>query len=99
MLKKAVVALLGVIAVFVAALLALDIAYFVHGSLEEFPTVEDHSKVRLVTALVAIFLGFFESILIALICCICGSDRRPQESRDKIEKFFKRPNVERSRRL
>jgi hypothetical protein len=42
----------------VGLVLALDVAYFVHGSLEEFPTAEDHEKVRVAT-------GFIAAVLIA----------------------------------
>ena len=37
----------------VGLLLCLDLAYLVRGSLEEFPTDEDHGKVRLVTTAIA----------------------------------------------
>ena len=37
----------------VGLLLFLDLAYLARGSLEEFPTEEDHGKVRTVTSVVA----------------------------------------------
>ena len=40
----------------VGILLVLAVAYFARGSLEEFPTPEDHAKVRTVTAVAAVFL-------------------------------------------
>jgi hypothetical protein len=43
--------------------LALDIAYYVHGSLEEFPGPEDHAKVRTVAGFVAMALIAAEAIL------------------------------------
>ena len=44
----------------VAFLLCIDLLYFAHGSLEEFPTDEDTSAVRLVTAVVAVILLLVE---------------------------------------
>ena len=44
----------------VALLLSLDIVYFARGSLEMFPTDEDHYKVRLITGLIAVVLVSFE---------------------------------------
>jgi hypothetical protein len=46
--------LLAMIAV--GLLLCLDVAYFVHGSLEEFPTEEQEDKVRRVSAVIAAIL-------------------------------------------
>jgi predicted tellurium resistance membrane protein TerC len=40
----------------VGVVLALDLAYFVHGSLEWYPTEDDHEKVRLVTGMIAVVL-------------------------------------------
>jgi nitrate reductase gamma subunit len=37
-------------------ILALDVAYLVRGSLEEFPTTEQQSKVRVVTGVIAVLL-------------------------------------------
>ena len=50
-----------------ALALALDLAYFVRGSLEELPTVEDHEKVRLVTGAIAVLLALVEAGLWALL--------------------------------
>jgi hypothetical protein len=46
-----VLALVGV-----GLLLCLDVAYFVHGSLEEFPTAEQDDKIRRVAAVLAVML-------------------------------------------
>jgi hypothetical protein len=40
----------------VGLLLALDLAYFMRGSLELYPTEDDHEKVRLVTGMIAVVL-------------------------------------------
>lgn len=42
--------------VVVGLLLGLDLAYFVNGSIEMYPTAEDHEKVRLVTGMIAVVL-------------------------------------------
>lgn len=47
--------------VVVAGLLVLDAAYFVNGSLEMFPTEEQQSKVRLVTACIGAVLILLEA--------------------------------------
>lgn len=47
--------------VVVAGLLVLDAAYFVHGSLEMFPTEEQQSKVRLVTGCTGAVLILLEA--------------------------------------
>jgi hypothetical protein len=47
----------------IGLVLALDVAYYVHGSLEMFPTPEDHVKVRAVTGFVALVLIAAEAIL------------------------------------
>ena len=47
----------------VAFLLCIDLLYFAHGSLEEFPTDEDTSAVRVVTAAVAVALLLVEVCL------------------------------------
>ena len=44
----------------VGLLLCLDLAYLLQGSLEEFPTDEDHEKVRLVTTAIAAALVIAE---------------------------------------
>jgi len=50
----------------VAGLLVLDAAYFVNGSLEMFPTEEQQSKVRVVTAWLGAVLILLEAGLIVL---------------------------------
>ena len=40
----------------VALVLCADVAYLITGSLEEFPTAEDESKVRVVTAVIGALL-------------------------------------------
>jgi hypothetical protein len=47
----------------IGLVLALDIAYYVHGSLEEFPEPEDHEKVRMVAGFIAVVLIAAEAIL------------------------------------
>lgn len=47
----------------VAALLGVDIVYFISGSLEQFPTAEQEDKVRRVTAGIAILLIVIEMAL------------------------------------
>ena len=47
----------------IGLVLALDIAYYVHGSLEEFPGPEDHEKVRAVAGFIAVVLVAAEGIL------------------------------------
>jgi hypothetical protein len=47
----------------IGLVLALDIAYYLHGSLEEFPGPEDHEKIRTVTGFIAVVLIAAEAIL------------------------------------
>ncbi|HEY0026222.1 MAG TPA: hypothetical protein VGB24_25245 [Longimicrobium sp.] len=47
----------------IGLVLALDVAYYVHGSLEEFPEAEDHEKVRTVAGFIAVVLLAPEAIL------------------------------------
>ena len=47
----------------IGLVLAADIAYYVHGSLEEFPMPEDHEKIRTVTGFIALPLIAAEAIL------------------------------------
>jgi hypothetical protein len=47
----------------IGLVLALDIAYYVRGSLEEFPEREDHEKVRAVAGFIAGGLIAAEAIL------------------------------------
>lgn len=47
----------------VAIVLCLDVAYLMAGSLEEFPTGEQESKVRVVTSVVAAVLLVVEAAL------------------------------------
>jgi hypothetical protein len=49
--------------VVIGLVLALDVAYYVHGSLEEFPGPEDHEKVRTVAGFIAVVLIAAEAIL------------------------------------
>jgi hypothetical protein len=51
----------------IGLVLALDVAYFVHGSLEMFPEPEDHSKVRVATGFIAAGLVAAEAILWLLL--------------------------------
>lgn len=50
----------------VGLVLSLDVAYFAHGSLEEFPTDEQQSKVRVVTAVLAALLIVAEAVLFSV---------------------------------
>lgn len=68
MLRKAQTVILVLAAVFVGALLVLDIAYFLHGSLEAFPTDEKQSKVKIFTTMIGIILGSIEAIIIYFLC-------------------------------
>ena len=47
----------------IGLVLALDVAYYVHGSLEEFPEPEDHEKVRSVAVFIAVVLLAAEAVL------------------------------------
>ena len=51
----------------VGLLLAFAIAYFLRGSLEEFPTAEDEAKVRTVTGVLAAILAIVEIGLWSLL--------------------------------
>lgn len=51
----------------VGLLLCLDVAYFLRGSLEEFPTDEQQDKVRRVTAAIAAVLVLAEVALWSLL--------------------------------
>ena len=53
----------------IGLLLALAIAYFFRGSLEEFPTEEQTAKVRYVTAVLAVVLTLIEVGLWRLLRC------------------------------
>ena len=50
----------------VAGLLVLDVAYFVNGSLEMFPTEEQQSKIRGVTTCLGVVLILLEAGLFVL---------------------------------
>lgn len=47
----------------VGVLLVLDLVYYAHGSLEMFPSEEEHHKVRLVTGFLALALAGAEAVL------------------------------------
>lgn len=53
--------------VVVGIILVLDLVYFVHGSAEMFPTETQHSDIRWITGLVAVFLFFVEAALCLLL--------------------------------
>ena len=60
-------AVLWMLAIALAVLLLLLGAYFVHGSLEEFPTSEQQDKVRLVSGIgLLLFSGLEALVLFAL---------------------------------
>ena len=65
--------------ILVGLLLCLDVAYFVRGSLEEFPTEEDEDMVRHVTAVLAALLVVTEAglwwVLRALRPAVNGDER------------------------
>ena len=52
--------LVGLAMVVVGLLLLLDVAYFVRGSLEWFPTHEQQDKIRRVTGVIAVLLAGIE---------------------------------------
>ena len=47
----------------IGLVLALDVAYYLHGSFKEFPGPEDHADVRAATGLIAAVLVVAEAIL------------------------------------
>ncbi|HEU0077869.1 MAG TPA: hypothetical protein VFQ76_09500 [Longimicrobiaceae bacterium] len=51
----------------VAVALALDVLYYVNGSLETMPTEEDHQKVRTVTIFIGLMLVAAEVVLWLLL--------------------------------
>lgn len=51
----------------VGVLLAIDVLYFVNGSLEMFPTAEQQEKIRIVTGTIAVLLLSVEAALWALL--------------------------------
>lgn len=53
--------------VIVGALLALNVAYCRHGSLEEFPTDEQQEKIALVTTWLGTALAVVEVVLVAAL--------------------------------
>jgi hypothetical protein len=59
-------AVLLLLMIAVALLLCLDVAYLLHGSLEEFPTPEQSNKIRVVTSVLAVLLLGVEVALWAL---------------------------------
>ena len=68
----------------VGILLVLAVLYFAHGSLEEFPTADDHSKVRLVSGVGAALLLAVGLALLALLRRVsqAARGRRPADSAD-----------------
>ena len=58
-IRRAIVLAMAV----VALLLAVDIAYLVSGSLEQFPTAEQEDKVRIVSSAIAVLLIVIEIAL------------------------------------
>jgi hypothetical protein len=52
--------LVAALAAAVATVLMLDVAYFLRGSLETFPTAEQQQKVQLVTGVIAVVLAAVE---------------------------------------
>ena len=60
----------------VAILLGLDLLYLVRGSLEQFPTDEQGDEVRVVTAVLGVFLLLAEVGLWAMLRYISRDDRR-----------------------
>lgn len=46
--------------------LALSISYFLHGSLEEFPTEEQQGKVKIGTSMMIFFFTLLEIVLFAI---------------------------------
>lgn len=59
----------------VGVVLAIDVLYFARGSLEMFPTPEQHEKVRIVTGAIALLLLCVEAGLWALL-----RSTRPREA-------------------
>ena len=51
----------------IGIVLCVDVAYFIRGSLEEFPSAEDDEKIRIVTAIVAVPLLAGEILLWRLL--------------------------------
>ena len=54
---KLVIVLVWIALVVVVVLLFLDLVYFARGSLEEFPSPEDHAKMRTITGVLALPLA------------------------------------------
>ncbi|HEX2091387.1 MAG TPA: hypothetical protein VHG28_03255 [Longimicrobiaceae bacterium] len=52
--------MVGLAMIVVGLALVLDVMYYVHGSLEQYPTREDHDKVRLVTGFFGVLLATLE---------------------------------------
>ena len=65
----------------VAVTLALDLLYFARGSLELFPSPEDHAKVRSVTGIIAALLIGIEVILWRLLRRVQRSTNYDEMSR------------------
>ena len=63
-------------------LLAVAVAYFVHGSLEEFPTAEQQGKIRVVMAVMAAGLLAIEGGLLLVLRWIgrAAADRRSESA-------------------
>ncbi len=61
----------------IGLVLALAVAYYVHGSLEEFPGPEDHEKVRTVAGLIAVVLIAAQAILWSVLRRLGKARRSP----------------------
>jgi di/tricarboxylate transporter len=61
----------------IGLVLALAVAYYVHGSLEELPGPEDHEKVRTVAGLIAVVLIAAQAILWSVLRRLGKARRSP----------------------
>jgi hypothetical protein len=76
-LQAGMLSLLGLV---FALLLLLDVAYFIHGSLELFPTQEQQGKIKGIAALAGFGFALVELVILALLRRLCARTHRTRNS-------------------
>jgi hypothetical protein len=71
--------------IIVAACLIISFVFFLHGSLEIFPTVEQQSKTRVVMGSIALGL----TLLLAFLC-VLGIRKKPEPGAGNLRKTIKK---------
>jgi hypothetical protein len=82
MLRYIHIGILLLLAVAIAICLLLDVSYFVHGSMELFPTPEQQDLVSSITISLAVFLAVAEAVIVFRLWRLFRSSQKGSPARN-----------------